>query len=204
MTTFILTRHGETVWHSENRYAGRSDVALTKRGADQGNGLARWAQSADLTGIWASTLSRAKYTAAKTADATGLPLNTDVRLCELDFGKGEGLTAAEMQEQFPQELAAFHRDPVAHHLPGGEHPETAILRITSALSDIQRAHQDGRILVVAHSTAIRLVLCSYLGIDPSRYRRTFPILNNCSLTEVRISNGNAALHSYNVPTAQAH
>ena len=32
MTDLVLVRHGETVWHAENRYAGVSDVALTPRG----------------------------------------------------------------------------------------------------------------------------------------------------------------------------
>jgi len=32
MTTFFLARHGETVWHAEHRYAGNSDVALTRHG----------------------------------------------------------------------------------------------------------------------------------------------------------------------------
>lgn len=31
MTDVVLVRHGETVWHAENRYAGVSDVALTPR-----------------------------------------------------------------------------------------------------------------------------------------------------------------------------
>ena len=29
MITVHLLRHGETIWHAENRYAGVSDVALT-------------------------------------------------------------------------------------------------------------------------------------------------------------------------------
>ena len=27
MTYLVLVRHGETVWHAENRYAGASDIA---------------------------------------------------------------------------------------------------------------------------------------------------------------------------------
>ena len=29
MTDIVLFRHGETVWHAENRYAGVSDIDLT-------------------------------------------------------------------------------------------------------------------------------------------------------------------------------
>ena len=30
MSHLILTRHGETVWHHGNRYAGSTDIALTE------------------------------------------------------------------------------------------------------------------------------------------------------------------------------
>lgn len=197
MTTFFLTRHGETVWHAENRYAGLTDVSLTPRGLEQGDQLAEWATTASLTGVWSSTLSRAEFTARKAATAASLPLNTDARLRELDFGEGEGLTKAEMQEQFPESLTAFQKDPVTHHLPGGEHPTHAASRFCEALGSISAESPTGRVLVVAHSTVLRLVLCTYLGIKTSNYRRIFPALKNCSLTELRLDNGQPALLRYN-------
>jgi broad specificity phosphatase PhoE len=36
VTDVVLARHGETVWHAENRYAGVSDVALTPLGEEAG------------------------------------------------------------------------------------------------------------------------------------------------------------------------
>ena len=126
MTRLFLVRHGQTVWHVDNRYAGRTDVALSPRGREQAEQLAAWGKTAGLDGIWCSPLSRARETAAPVAVATGLDLQVDARLCELDFGRGEGLTAADMGEAFPEALAAFQADPVAHHLPGGEDPRAAI------------------------------------------------------------------------------
>ncbi len=105
MTSIFLVRHGETVWHANNRYAGRTDVALTPRGRDQAEQLAAWATGAALDGLWCSSLSRARDTAAPVAAATGLELQVDARLCELDFGRAEGLTAADMARAFPEALA---------------------------------------------------------------------------------------------------
>lgn len=202
MTTFFLSRHGETVWHSENRYAGLTDVQLTPRGLEQGDQLAAWAATAGLTAVWSSTLSRAEVTARKAALAAELPLNTDARFCEVDFGDGEGLTNAEMKGLFPAALEAFQRDPVASHLPGGEHPTKAANRFLQALEGLGTDHPEGRILVVAHSTVLRLVLCTLLGIATSNYRRVFPALGNCSLTEVRMGVGHPALLAFNTtPTA---
>ncbi|WP_438484533.1 histidine phosphatase family protein [Streptomyces sp. S186] len=199
MTDFLLVRHGETVWHAENRYAGRSDVPLTDRGREQARTLADWAATASLTAIWTSPLSRARLTAAPAADACGLTPHTDPRLTELDFGQGEGLTRDEMRQHFPQKLAAFLADPADHHLPGGEHPRHAAQRAAACLTDLTRDHPHGRILIVAHSTLIRVLLCHLLGIPLAAYRRTFPQLHNGALTEIRIENDHTALLRLNAP-----
>jgi broad specificity phosphatase PhoE len=203
MTDLVLVRHGQTVWHAENRYAGRSDVALTPRGLEQAAQLAVWAQTAGLAAVWSSTLSRARITAEACSEATGLPLEVDARLCELDFGEGEGLTSAEMTERFPDARAAFLADPAAHPLPGGEDPVAAADRFTESLDEIAEKHPDGRVLVVAHSSAIRLALCRLIGVPPAEYRRLFPTLRNCALTELRLREGRAALLQFNTPPVEA-
>jgi probable phosphoglycerate mutase len=199
VSRIILVRHGETVWHKENRYAGLSDVALTDRGRAQANQLAAWAANAGITAVWSSSLSRAHKTAAPSAKALGLQLHTDERLIELDFGQGEGLTSAEMSVQFPEAFAAFRADPVKNFLPDGEDPARAAERTVSALIEISRSPSK-RSLVVAHSTLLRLALCQLLGIPLSRYRTVFPTLDNCSLTEIDLDPGrNASLLHFNAP-----
>ena len=200
MSCILLVRHGETVWHKENRYAGHSDVALTARGQAQANQLAAWAVTAGITAIWSSPLSRAQKTAAPVAKTLGVPLQTDERLIELDFGRGEGLTSAEMSARIPEAFAAFRIDPVKNFLPGGEDPAYAVERAISALIEISMSSNQ-RSLVVAHSTLIRLVLCQFLGIPLSRYRAVFPTLDNCSITEIDLNpDKNAGLLRFNVST----
>lgn len=201
MTRIVLVRHGETVWHSDNRYAGSTNVNLTPTGILQSERLAAWARHAGISAVWSSPLSRARMTAQPAANILNLPLQLDKRLAELDFGRCEGLTDAEMKAQFPAERAAFKRNPVIHHLPGGEDPVLAAQRATAALVDIAAASPGGRILVVAHNTLIRLVLCKLLEIPLSRYRTVFPQLMNGTLTELSLSTSplNAALLSFNAP-----
>ncbi|MFD9942479.1 histidine phosphatase family protein [Nonomuraea sp. NPDC059023] len=192
--TLLLARHGETIWHDGNRYAGLSDVALTPRGEEQARELAAWAKDADLSAVWASTLSRTKITAAASATAAGVPLHVDERLRELDFGQGDGLTAAEMRERFPEARAAFEADPAANPLPGGEDPAAAAGRFLACLREIP----PGRVLVVAHTTAIRLALCALVGLPLGAYRRAFPRLDNCAITEIDLK---GAILRYNAPTS---
>ncbi|HEY0541579.1 MAG TPA: histidine phosphatase family protein [Actinoallomurus sp.] len=205
MTQLVLVRHGETEWHAENRYAGVSDIALTARGLEQAQHLAAWARTARLAAVWTSTLTRAQLTATPCAEAIGVRPHVDERLRELDFGHAEGLTSAEMHEQFPEALQAFRADPVTDHLPGGEDPTEAVRRFTGCLFELADRYPEDRILVVAHTTAIRLALCELIGVPLRDYRRIFPSLRNCGLTEISLtrppggSDRQAALLEFNTP-----
>jgi probable phosphoglycerate mutase len=199
MTRVVLVRHGETVWHAENRYAGISDVELTPRGHEQARLLAKWAAEAGLDAVWSSPLTRARLTAEACAGVVGTEVRVDARLSELDFGAADGLTRDEMRTRFPAAVDAFQADPVAHHLPGGEDPAAAARRFTDCLADVSRRWPDGRVLVVAHTTAIRLALCQLLGVPLRRYRRLFPNVLNCALTELRLLDDDVAVLQFNTP-----
>ena len=200
MRRLVLVRHGETIWHAENRYAGRSDIELTPAGEVQAQQLAAWAIHAGLNAVWSSPLLRARRTAEAAAEAAVLPLQMDERLIEIDFGRGEGKTATEMKALFPTERVAFERDPVLHHLPDGEDPIEASARGMAALEDIAAALPErGRALVVTHSTLLRLLLCRALGLSLSRYRNVFPRLSNVTGTELGFRNGQVSLLNFNTP-----
>ncbi|GHB47631.1 phosphoglycerate mutase [Streptomyces viridiviolaceus] len=196
----VFVRHGESVWHAENRYAGGTDIALTERGYAQARALAEWAGQAGLTAVWASPQVRSQETARGSATHTGLPLEVDPRLRELDFGIAEGLTRDEMSRRFPDHLAAFQDDPVRNHFPKGEDPLAATDRYLAFLADLKAAHPEGgRVLVVAHSTAIRLTLCRLLGLPLRSYRQVFPFLANCALNELILRDGVPSLLALNRP-----
>mgnify|MGYP001057629363 CR=1 FL=1 len=184
MTTFFLARHGETQWHADHRYAGVSDVALTRHGLGQAAALGAWAVDAGLDAILASPLDRAMRSAAPSVETTGLPLRIDARLVEIDFGVGEGLTPAELEERYPREWAAFREAPATNALPGGERGRDGIARALAVLDELHEQLPDGRVLIVAHATLLRLLLCELAGIDPDGYRDLFPVLGNCTVTTI--------------------
>ncbi|MFF8727340.1 histidine phosphatase family protein [Streptomyces sp. NPDC015171] len=198
-TTLLLARHGQTVWHAENRYAGVSDVALTDTGRAQAEALGRWVLAHPVDAVWTSPLSRAVLTAGPACRALGLTPHREDGLRECDFGVVEGRTLAEFAEEDPRAADAFRADPVAHPFPGAEEPGAAAARGTAALGRIAAAHPGGRVLVVAHNTLLRLVLCSLLGIALADYRRVFPGLRNAAVSEIRLDGRHTALLSLNTP-----
>lgn len=200
MTTLFLVRHGETTWHAENRYAGSTDVALTELGMAQAERLARWAEVQPIDAVYASDLSRAVITATPSATALGLPITMDPALREVDFGRGEGLTSAEMRASFPDETARFVEHPGTSPLPEGESGVDAAERAWGALERIVAQHPGGTVLVVMHATLMRLILCRALGIPLDCYRTALPAVLNVSITTVSWTADGTALLGYNVPT----
>jgi probable phosphoglycerate mutase len=199
-TTLLLARHGQTIWHAENRYAGVSDIGLTDEGRAQAEVLGRWAAVHRPDAVWTSPLSRAIATADPACRALGLAAHREPGLRECDFGVVEGRTLAEFAAEVPDAAEAFRADPVAYPFPGAEDPSAAAARGTEALHRIAAAHPGERVLVVAHNTLLRLVLCTLLSIPLGQYRRVFPRLRNVAITELRLDqHGSAALLSLNVP-----
>ncbi len=91
--------------------------------------------------------------------ALNLTPHIEPALRECDFGLVEGRTLAEFEAENPEAAEAFRADPVAHPFPESEDPTEAAARGTAALHRIAAAHPDQRVLIVAHNTLLRLVLC---------------------------------------------
>lgn len=114
---------------------------------------------------------------------------------------GGGPHARRVRGGGPDGGGGLPRRPGGQPLPGRGGPRAAATRGADALRRIASAHEGGRVLVVAHNTLLRLVLCELLSIPLADYRRVFPRLRNTAVTELRLEgNGKgAALLSLNVP-----
>jgi broad specificity phosphatase PhoE len=184
MTRLLLARHGETVWHAENRYTGsRSEPDLTERGLAQADQLAKTAVALGVTVLVCSPQRRAVITATPAAEALGVPLHIKPDLREVDFGDLEGRLLGEMD---PEAAQRFREDPEANAFPGAEPLAAAGARCAAVLRALDEEHRDGTILVVAHSTLFRVTLCVLLGLPVRHYRNVFPALDNVALTEIRL------------------
>ncbi len=201
-TRLVLSRHGQTVWHAENRYAGSSDVDLDDRGRRQAELLATWATEHEPVVVVSSPLRRAIETAELPAKALGTAVVVCEALREVHFGVAEGRTLGELASDDGPMVDRFRQDPVTHHFPEGEPSAVAAQRGAEALRGLAADYAGDTVLVVAHSTLLRLTLCELLGISVHRYREVFPRLDNGALSELVLpawDDGPAALLSLNVP-----
>jgi probable phosphoglycerate mutase len=168
-TRMLLVRHGATTSSAENRYAGATDVELSAEGVEQVRRLARRLAKERIAAAYCSPLKRANASATALAAAHGLDPIVDPALREIDHGPWEGLTAAEIEQRYPDDYAAWSRDPFDTVI-GRDSGRAVLERALPAIERIVREHAGQTVLVVSHKATIRLVIAKLMGMDPRRYR----------------------------------
>ncbi|MGB8649005.1 MAG: histidine phosphatase family protein [Anaerolineae bacterium] len=169
-TRIYLIRHAETEVTLEDRFAGVRDLPLAPEGREHAEELATRLKGFRIDAVYASPLMRTMETARRVADEHGLTVTPVDALREISHGHWEGMTRAEVEEKYPDEYAAYERDPLDFAPEGGESAGSVIARAAPALLEIVRAHPDQDVAVVSHKATNRLLISYFLGIDPKRYR----------------------------------
>lgn len=171
MTTRVyLIRHGATVLTAEDRFAGSTDVMLSEEGREQARRLADRLASTPLAAVYASPLERALETARIVAAPHSLAVTAIPAFREIDHGRWEQHTRAEVELDYAEEYARWEDDPYTFAPAGGETGLGVTARALPALLDVVAEHEERRILIVSHKATIRLLLSSLLGFDPRSYR----------------------------------
>ena len=169
-TRLLLVRHGATVLSADDRFAGATDVALGDDGRMQAQHLARRLARETIAAAYCSTMRRTIETATIVAQPHGLAVNELSGLREVDHGRWEGLLREEVEALYPDEYAAWERDPLRAAPTGGEAGEVVLARALTTVKTIVAAHPGQQVLVVSHKATIRLLTAHLLGFDPREYR----------------------------------
>ncbi|MDX2147192.1 MAG: histidine phosphatase family protein [Planctomycetota bacterium] len=190
-TRHILMRHAPTPMNAgELRFVGRSDPDLLP---DQGGLLQEAARAVLALGPFAravaSPLGRARQTLEGVLKlvSPGVPLETDERLIEIDYGACEGLTVGEARSRFPDLFRAFERGEDAR-FPGeggegstgagktgtgkagaGENSAMVAARAMSFVRECLGSASAGPTLVCTHNVVLRTVIGELLGVPRERW-----------------------------------
>ena len=170
-TRVLLVRHGDTEASKDGRFTGATDVPLSKEGRIHASELAVRLARYPLDAIYASSMQRAHETASFTAHVHGMEVTSVPELREMNHGIWDGKTLEEILQQYGQaQIDEYNRDPFRYRPENGESGEDVLKRATPALSQLVKKHDEQTILVVAHKTTNRLLICKFLGLDLQQYR----------------------------------
>lgn len=169
MIKLYVVRHGETDGNVQQWYQGSTDVPLNARGIEQAQCLSRFLKDVPFSGIYSSTLQRARRTAEIVAEPHDLPVYSYDELKEIDFGVWEGHTYKEITRMWPGEIEAFYDSNGMLRARGGESFCEVERRITAKTKELLSRHKDGdTVLIASHGASIRCLLFGLLGLEMSR------------------------------------
>jgi broad specificity phosphatase PhoE len=172
-----LIRHGESVWNAAGRWQGHGDAPLSEVGQQQALALGRRLRGHTFARIESSDLQRA----VDTARAFGSPVQASIWR-ELDVGLWEGLSDAEVREQFPEELQALRKDPTQKWGRHGESLEDLRKRARQAFDAlVARLAPGEEAAVVCHGGLLLSLVTDLLGM-PDRFPRPIGRFGNTSIT----------------------
>jgi len=163
-TRLVLVRHGQTDVNAAGRFQGQQDTPLNRVGRKQADAVAGRIAALKPAHLLSSDLARARDTAAAIAAATGLSVETDARLREIDVGRWQGLSVVEVGAAHPwfaEKLAAgedFRRSET------GETATEAGERIAGVLAEVVQRRPGETIVVVGHGLALRVGTALTLGL----------------------------------------
>lgn len=175
----VLWRHGETDYNVSSRMQGHLDSTLTDVGWNQARfavpALARFAPEL----VVSSDLRRANDTASVFTDATGVALRVDKRLRETHLGSWQGMTGAEVDQQWPEDRHEWQNDP-RWAPPGGETRVEVADRATELVAELDE-ELDGTVLLCTHGGLITALVGRLLGLPEENWPQLGGI-GNCHWT----------------------
>jgi len=117
-----------------------------------------------------SDLDRCVETATKILDVANLSDVSAIScaaLREQNFGKWQGFSYAEIEQQDPDFYRDFWKDPACNQPPEGESFDDVMTRVRSVPADFQKQEHSQNNVVVAHAGSIRALTAWALDLSPN-------------------------------------
>lgn len=172
-----VARHGEVPMNRENRVCGRTDQSLTEKGLSQAHELALSLKNKNIDIIISSPLKRAFQTAQAVSVMYNIPLITDERLIEQNYGIYEGVSRQD--EHFLANKRMF-----AYKYPGGESMMQVAHRTYSLIEEVKEKYKGKDILFVCHGGVCRVINTYFNDVTNDDFFFYSP--ENCEVLEFKL------------------
>jgi alpha-ribazole phosphatase len=183
LAKLLLVRHGKTKLHKDDRFWGKTDVALSESGIKQAEYLRDRLAREKINAVYTSDMSRTRATAEIIAAKHDLTVHARAELNELNFGWVEGLTFGEICRLHPELAEELSNMDARPHFPGGESLDELNSRLQKFLERLEEHKPKETILIVAHAGTLRILICNLLGIDLECWRKMRIDLGSLSILD---------------------
>lgn len=171
MKKLYVTRHGLTEFNAQERVCGATDIPLTETGLLQAGEMAKQAASfGDIERIIASPMLRAQQTAQAVSEALQIPIETDDRLKEWNYGTYEG--KSRLTSGFQEAKSEF-----GVKMPGGESVFQLVYRTYSLIEELKLT--DRNTILVCHGGVARVIDSYFHDMSIDRFMGFF--MGNCEI-----------------------
>jgi broad specificity phosphatase PhoE len=168
----LLCRHGETDFNATFRFQGQEDIPLNEVGQEQARLLRGRLAEEEVDLVFTSDLKRARATALTAMEGRHIEVVVDPRIREMAFGRWEGLTFAEIQDRFPDDVEKRRLDRMGFVIPdGGESLLAMCGRLDGFLGDVLPRHEGKSVLLVSHGGTTNGIISVLLGLPMSSWWR---------------------------------
>lgn len=167
-TLIYLLRHGEVVDAERRRFLGHLDVPLSPRGEAQSAAQASRLRAVRLAAVFTSDLTRAVRTGEIVGAPHGLVPQPRPELREMNMGRWDGFTSAELEAREPDAFKAWMSRVGEYPFPEGEDVAGLVARSWPVFETIASAYAGQSVAVVAHAGPNRAILCRALGVPLTR------------------------------------
>lgn len=195
-TKLFLIRHGQTDWNSSRKLQGHRDLPLNDIGTKQALKVAASLAGKVVDVIYSSDLQRAYTTALKIADYhQAVEIKTLPGLREIDFGRWEGLTYKDIEEQFPGQYIQWCKNPVQVTPPNGESVIDFQNRVVSQFKEINNSSNGKNVVIVTHGGTIRMFLTYILKMPVNLYWKLE--VDHCNISIIQCYGNEYVLKTFN-------
>ncbi|MBA2774894.1 MAG: histidine phosphatase family protein, partial [Nocardioidaceae bacterium] len=197
-TTLVFLRHGVTRHTAARKFSGPGgdDPGLIEEGVAQAERAASaLARDGGVGAVLTSPMRRTRETARAVEAALGLSATVEEDFRECAFGAWDGLTLAEVQESWPDELGRWLASMDVAPPGGGESIVEVQRRVESALVRSLSAYAGQTVVVVSHVNPIKLAVRYCLDVPLHSVNRM--LLAPASLTTLSFyASGASALRQF--------
>ncbi|HEV7548035.1 MAG: phosphoserine phosphatase [Rhodospirillaceae bacterium] len=185
MTKILLTRHGHVEGILPERFRGRAELALTKKGVAEAEALAaRIARAWRPAVVYTSALQRCVVTGTIIANLCGAKAIPLEGLMDIDYGAWQMRTHDEIKAEAPKAYRLWRATPQRMRFPDGESLQDLVARTADVVRLVLERHPTDTVVMVGHDSVNRAILMQFLDQPLSAYWRL--IQDPCTLNEVDV------------------